>query len=79
MTIKFRSRSVFDAEGVCPGDILLRKGTENYYFVVESNIETEEFLCVKKVDKPLPASVIRIGYETIDLYTKVNIYDADSE
>lgn len=79
MTIKFRSRSVFDAEGVCPGDILLRKGTESCYFVVESNVETEEFLCIKKEGGPLNENVVRIGYEKIDLFTKIDLYDAGCE
>lgn len=79
MTIKFRTKSVFDAEGVCPGDILLSKTNGTYYFVVESNAETEEFLCVKKGDGPMAGSVIRIGFETIELFNKVNIYDATGE
>lgn len=78
--IKFRVKSVFDAEGVCPGDILQSKTNGAYFFVVESNIDTEEYLCVKKGDVPMSTgSVARIGFETVDLFNKINVYDTDSE
>jgi len=77
--IRFSLTSVFDAEGVCPGDILISKATGGYYFVVNTSAETEEFVCVKKGDVPIRDSVVRIGFEMVDLYTKVNIYDADGE
>lgn len=79
MTVEFRNKSVFDAETVCPGDILLRKGTDVYYFVVESNLETEEFLCVRGGDGGLKNNIVRIGYEKADLFTKINLYDASSK
>lgn len=78
--IRFSLTSVYDAEGVCPGDILRRKGTDQYYFVADTNVETEEFICILKEDGKLrDSTVARVGYEKIDLYDKIRIYDATSE
>lgn len=79
MTIKMKSSGVFDVEYVCPGDLLERKDNKRVYFVVNVDLDTEEFIVVEKVTGSLSVAIGRLGFEKIDDYNKIKVYDAASE
>ena len=79
MTIKFRATSVFDVEGVCPGDLLIKRGSGECFFVVNTSPEAEELLVVEMKSGNCVENTGRIGYEKVELYNKIDIYDTDSE
>ena len=77
MTIKIRYNRAFDVESVCPGDVLMdRADNDIIYIIVLCVPESEEYLCLRLNGSGTVKSLLhRIGFESIDQYLKVEIYD----
>jgi len=77
MTIKIKYNRAFDVESVCPGDVLMDRADNDIIYVIVLCIpESEEYLCVRANTTGAIKSLLhRIGFECIDQYLKVEIYD----
>jgi hypothetical protein len=72
MEPKLRFVNFFDAESVCPGDILKNKLDRNvFYIVIWVNVEGEEWYCVEGGRQDSLSRLLRyIGFEKIEEYSK---------
>jgi hypothetical protein len=75
MTIKIKYNRSFELEDVVPGDLLIdRQDNVIVYCVLSENILSEEWICVRVGEEgPLKNLLIRIGFEAIEDYIKVDL------
>lgn len=78
MSHKFRYISSFEAEDIVPGDVLMSKLNNSIaYSVINVNADSDEYLVLSIGRQGRVFELVsRIGFEDIEEYRKVIIYDA---
>jgi hypothetical protein len=77
MTIRLKYNRSFDLEDVVPGDLLMdRQDNLIIYVILKMFPESEEWVCARVGEEgAIKSLLIRIGFEAIDDYIKVDIDD----